>query len=78
MEDEVFTAVDISQFLDVLWPYLIVCISESVTYQIIQSPHQGFKLMLPNTTLVQRSKSGASPAHGAGWVGFMDGAVQQN
>lgn len=50
----------------------------NAAYQVIQSSHEGFKLMLPDAALVQGSKGGASPAHGAGWVGLMDGAVQQN
>lgn len=47
-------------------------------YQVIQGSHEGFKLMLPNATLVQGPKGGASPAHSAGRVGFMSGSVQQN
>lgn len=53
-----------------------ICVS--VTHQVIQSSHQGFKLLLPNAALVQGAKGGASPAYGANRVGFMDGAVQQN
>lgn len=49
-----------------------------VTHQVIQSSHQGFKLLLPKPALVQGPKGGAGPAHGADGVGFMDGAVQQN
>lgn len=53
-------------------------LSVTVAYQVIQSSHQGFKLVLPNAALVQGSKGGASPAHSAGWVGFVGGAIQQN
>lgn len=49
-----------------------------VTHQVIQSSHQGFKLLLPNAALVQGAKGGASPAYSANRVGFMDGAVQQD
>jgi len=51
--------------------------SLTVAYQVIQSPHEGFKLMLPDAALMQGSEGGASPADGAGRIGFMDGAVQQ-
>lgn len=50
----------------------------SLAYQVIQSSHEGFKLMFPNATLVQGPKGGASPAHGAGRVGFMDGPIQHD
>lgn len=50
----------------------------TLVYQVVQSSHQGFKLMLPNAALVQRPEGGASPAHSASCVGFMGGAVQQD
>ena len=49
--------------------------NRAVAYQVIQSSHEGFKLMLPDAALVQRSKGGASPANGAGHVGFMGGPI---
>lgn len=52
--------------------------SRTVAHQIIHSSHEGFELMLPDAALMQRSKGGASPAHGAGYVGFMYGPVQQD
>ena len=52
--------------------------SVTFAYQVIQSSHEGFKLMLSYAALVQGPKGGASPAHGPGRVWFMDGPIQQN
>lgn len=48
------------------------------SYQVVQSSHQGFKLVVPDAALVQGAEGGAGPAHGAGGAGLMGAAVQQN
>lgn len=53
-------------------------VNHHVTYQVIQSSHESFKLMLSDTALVKWSKCGAGPAHGASDVGFMDSSVQHD
>lgn len=69
---------DVHWKISVSWLWNTCLFRVILVYQVIQSSHEGFKLMLPNAALMQRSEGGASPADRAGWSGFVDGTVQHN